>query len=1730
MVLFIRHPRLFLIVISALALSYIGCDASSSDPKEKDTVTTQKDSRSGPDVQTGKDIESKADSIAETGSGGCGDGICQEGENPLNCPDDCSAVCGNSECEYGENPDNCPNDCENPCGNGECEQGENPFNCPEDCGAVCGNDECEYGEDPDGCPADCKNPCGNGECDTGENSFNCPEDCGSACGNEECEYGEDPESCPADCAPACGDGTCDSGEQTGCPQDCCANCDDDLECTEGKCPGEGKDCIQVVKEGFCLINNVCYTGGAEKPGNSCLLCEPAVSKEEWQSAAGEPCDDDNPCTVEDSCNDEGACGGAEKVCDDYNLCTLDWCSPETGCVYDNQPGDCDDSELCTFPDKCTDGECNGTPYSCDDDLECTVDECLGDGTCTNTLQAGFCLIANSCFAHQDLNPDSTCLWCNAYEIPSEWSVHADAACNDGNQCTLEDTCDADGNCTGLDKDCDDYNTCTVDWCSPDSGCLHDPQPGDCNDDNSCTHPDKCQEGTCTGTPYSCDDNLDCTLDECLGGGDCTNTLQAGFCLIDGVCYAHQDPNPGNLCLWCNAYEGQSGWSHHNNVACDDGSLCTEGDICTDGSCVPGQSPDCDDSNTCTEDTCNPLEGCVHSNEPGNCDDNNPCTKQDSCIGGMCQGIEYSCDDGLDCTDDECIGDGECQHIQQSKTCLVDNQCFEDGDINTATTCLVCNAMKNNATWSNNDLVDCDDVNVCTDSDICWEGTCAGQSITCPDDSDPCTDDVCTNPFGCGTEFNTASCDDDNKCTENDTCATGTCKGSLITCKDDNFCTDDMCEPETGCVFPVNDVGCDDGNLCTSDDKCTDGACAGTPKDCDDNNECSEDYCEGGFCSSVDISLECNDDNVCTNDWCDPSQGCVNQSNSSPCDDGSYCTVVDVCLDGQCTGGDAPDCDDIIDCTTDYCVPSKGCLHTPNSAACNDQVVCTVDTCDSNGCTNTPLDVNCNDDNSCTTDTCTANGCAYESACGITVFDTTNDIVQASDVLDVMVYDSEPDQGDTAWRAGSDADWALESEEAFKGRSLRLAGFRQDWDGGCEESELQNAQYPEIALPTTGLDFAGLESSIEFWFRIPSRTTKYSNGCQISPFDTGPPVLSLLLYDGSASPEGGDWNNIAWNSRFALNFAVFKSQSDSCEYMDEFNNAPFVDSFSGANGSSMVSIDPDNWVHFALTVDGSNNNQREFILYLDGSKAVQLVPPGPTAENVSKLKLRFTDGMTGNEDTSCPMFDLLVDEFRYYNEVLSPDEVAAHQQADLAGVFPDNPDGLVAHWSFDSPDPNIQTTGDVRLTDRSSLKKFPDIAYLVATSIGVDILDADNGSLWMRFSQSSKGWSVISSSIGQLAAAAGRILMAAPVGGSKVLHMVGMDPSYHGNNYGPWGEDKNLFSNACRFNPNREGLACSPNDCFSSCPGQCHSGEYQTVACRNEYTKIWEDLDVWGLNGNPTGMTIEPFGACQWGEQVFSVVTEDNGGIRVVSDDCHIWPEQYGTLAPPGTWNQLHHPVLADGTLYVIGDRADGSCSNIFIMSDFLPRYRNVDNECMGGSVCNPTDWNCWKTSSSYAGSLVSQDQGAGTNCGSPVSEVNDFVVTAGTSSVNPDYNTLSIAASNYVAVVQESGHDQGDADNATIVRWTEQGGGGAGFKILPAGPYTSIVPCGGYIYVGTNTTGIFVLDVAAPSKVVETYAVPALPTNQIRSLSCTETGPVDALHRVLAATPSGAVEIVAADK
>ena len=740
-------------------------------------------------------------------------------------------------------------------------------------------------------------------------------------------------------------GSCDG--QRVCMEEGITDCDAAIPQAES-CDGVDDDCDGSVDEPnefegkfvpLCDDSNPCTD-------DACLGAEGCS----YIALTEGECLDGDACTIGDHC-EAGTCIGAPIDCDDDNPCTDDVCDGLGGCDYLANYADCDDGDPCTVSDSCHDTLCTGFAVACNctEDADCVP---LDDGDpCSGTLFCNLeelpykCQVAPQTIVTCDppVGPNAFCLAsvCNSDSGKCETVPAQEGfACDDVDSCTVGDSCQ-EGTCAGsIPANCNDGNPCTTDLCDANLGCQHEDNTLPCQDGNACTIGDQCGGGEClAGAPADCDDGNICTEDSC---------------------------------------SPESGCQHQNNsLPCQDGNACTLGDQCVNGACMSETTLDCDDKNPCTDDTCTPAGGCQHSNNAAPCSDQNACTLNDSCGGGLCKpGPSLACNDGNLCTDDTC---------------------------NPALGCL----------YEANSLP-CDDGNACTLSDGCEEGVCTSSVAMKCDDDNVCTTDQCSPVQGCVHALNSAPCDDGDLCTTKDLCHLGECIGSQpLTCNDNNPCTDDSCAPEAGCLFAPNVANCDDGDLCTTGDGCSNGWCKGTTLLCNDNNLCTDDSCDanlgcqfapnalpcddgnactandactGGVCGGPD-QVDCNDENLCTDDSCDPESGCVNANNTVPCDDQNKCTVTDGCTGGTCLGSGALACDDDDACTTDSCDPQQGCVNAAITPCCGNGVKDGAEECD--GDDDTACPGKCGNDCDCIavsihntlqfTPSATSGGCSYNNA-------------------------------------------------------------------------------------------------------------------------------------------------------------------------------------------------------------------------------------------------------------------------------------------------------------------------------------------------------------------------------------------------------------------------------------------------------------------------------------------------------------------------------------------------------------------------------------------------------------------------------------------------------------------------------------------------------------------------------------------------------------------------------
>lgn len=428
--------------------------------------------------------------------------------------------------------------------------------------------------------------------------------------------------------------------------------------------------------------------------------------------------------------------------------------------------------------------------------------------------------------------------------------------NCGNQ--AESGCWCDEECsTDMDKECCD------DLCEY------------CPELPACCVPD-CQDKVCG------DDGCEGSCGNCGANEECTETFQC-HCLLDSAQCAEVCCDPGQVCTDaacctpdCEGKVCGDDGCGGSCGECSDNDFCTGEEACVDGQCQNGDAPDCDDGNPCTDDTCDPAQGCLYSNNTEPCNDQSECTDQDVCTEGACVGGEVTCDDENPCTDDSC---------DPAQGCV----------------------------YANNTIL-CNDNDVCTFGDICKDGTCSSQGTQVCNDNNGCTDDNCDPETGCMFVPNSADCNDGNLCTDGDHCDGGECVFvEPADCDDSLECTADSCTPDTGCVHIPLDLICYDDNPCTANSCDVDQGCVSTnvvnDTPCGPVATCQSllwlqaDVCNEGACLFGNV-VDCDDDNPCTEDSCDPDLGCINEAtDGAQCSDGDPCTGPDVCTGEVCGGSD-----------------------------------------------------------------------------------------------------------------------------------------------------------------------------------------------------------------------------------------------------------------------------------------------------------------------------------------------------------------------------------------------------------------------------------------------------------------------------------------------------------------------------------------------------------------------------------------------------------------------------------------------------------------------------------------------------------------------------------------------------------------------------------------------------------------------------------------------------------
>ncbi len=816
-----------------------------------------------------------ADLSCASAAPSCGDGNVDPGEecDPGAEPTCCSATCTNNSdglsCDDGtfcNGADTCssgacvsPGD---PCSGGaECnavcdEVGDTCFDpaatpCTDD-GNVCTDDVCDGA-------GSCSHPGNTDPCNDG-NFCNGADTCDGAGG---CTVSAgDP--CPGadgdgDCAESCDEGA----DNCLAPDTIGSGCDDGLFCSgadtcdgAGACVGAGDPCAGADGDGDCAES-------CDEGADNCLAPDAAASA----------CDDGLFCTVTDTCDGAGTCGGTGDPCpgpDGDGNCSESCDEGADNCsANDAAASACDDGLFCTATDTCDGGgSCLGAGDPCPG--------ADGDGDCAESCDEG----ADNCLA-----PDT-----------------GGSACSDGTFCNGTETCDGAGSCgastgdpcSGPDGDGDCAESCDegADNClAPDTGGSSCTDGSFCNGTETCDGAGSCGASTgdpCTGPDgdgncaESCDEGADNCLAPDTGGSACTDgTFCNGTETCDGAgsCGASTgDP--------CSGPDGDGDCAE----SCDEGAdNClapdTIGSSCTDGAFCNGTET-CDGAGSCAASTGDPCPG---ADGDGDCAES--CDESaDNCLAS--DPAASACTDGAFCNGTEtCDGAGSCG-ASTGDPCP-----GADGDGNCAESC---DEGADNCLAPDTGGSACDDGLFCTDVDTCnGSGTCGGAGDPCPgpDGDGNCAESCDEGADNClAPDTGGSACTDGAFCNGTETCdGAGSCGAS----------TGDPCPGADGdgnCAET-----CDEGaDNCLGNDPaasaCTDGAFCNGTETCNGAGSCGSST--GDPCAGVD------GDGNCAESCDEGADNCLaNDPNGSACDSGAVgmndnCDVTgDTCSSGTCVNSD-----------------------------------------------------------------------------------------------------------------------------------------------------------------------------------------------------------------------------------------------------------------------------------------------------------------------------------------------------------------------------------------------------------------------------------------------------------------------------------------------------------------------------------------------------------------------------------------------------------------------------------------------------------------------------------------------------------------------------------------------------------------------------------------------------------------------------------------------------------
>lgn len=202
---------------------------------------------------------------------------------------------------------------------------------------------------------------------------------------------------------------------------------------------------------------------------------------------------------------------------------------------------------------------------------------------------------------------------------------------------------------------------------------------------------------------------------------------------------------------------------------------------------------------------------------------------------------------------------------------------------------------------------------------CSEGECLDCEIECYKDED-CGQDGCSGGgnYCCDNEvcqdFIRFTCH--NPGTVESYCSSLIYPIILENCtKQGKICENGFCVEKPECEDTCQSLGKECGiwmicgeeticGLCDVGFECVNGKCVKEPVECENDKDC-------------------DDENICTNDICNLENVCEYNYNTKPCDDGFFCSVNDICFEGNCSG-------ELRDCSIYNILPINTCNNNPDN--------------------------------------------------------------------------------------------------------------------------------------------------------------------------------------------------------------------------------------------------------------------------------------------------------------------------------------------------------------------------------------------------------------------------------------------------------------------------------------------------------------------------------------------------------------------------------------------------------------------------------------------------------------------------------------------------------------------------------------------------------------------------------------------------------------------------------